>query len=179
MMTQREAATAPPQECVDSLVGLLSAERDDYRAMLALIERKSTAIRHAHLDRMEELFEEECRIINRLSEMEARRGELLQQIGEHLTSDGKSKLTVKEIADFLDDETRRTRLLAVAEELREVATETRTRNSKVRAAAEALARHMSGVMQTVRSALSRAGVYEQKGRLAVGAQLDFSIDVRS
>ena len=52
-------------------------------------------------------------------------------------------------------------------------------SSVVRMASEALNRHMIGVLQTVRSALSGAGVYERKGQVALGAQLDFSVDVKS
>ena len=55
----------------------------------------------------------------------------------------------------------------------------RRESSIVAAAAQALARHMSGIMQSVNGALSRVGIYERRGRIAVGSQLDYCIDMKS
>ena len=71
------------------------------------------------------------------------------------------------------------RLAALADQLRATVEDVRRVSAVVRKAGDALARHMSGLMQTVHSALSRARVYSRRGQLATGAQSRFSIDVTS
>jgi len=70
-------------------------------------------------------------------------------------------------------------MTTLAGALREATAKVRRESSIVTAAAEALSRHMTGIMQTVNSALSRVGVYERRGRIAVGAQMDFCVDLKS
>ena len=55
----------------------------------------------------------------------------------------------------------------------------RRESSIVTAAAEALRKHVTGIMQSVNRAISRAGTYERRGRIAVGSQMDFCIDLTS
>ena len=87
-------------------------------------------------------------------------------------------MPVAAIAESVD-EPDRTRLLALGEQLRSTMGQVRRASSVVRAAAEALDRHMAGIVHTVQSALSRARVYGSRGRLAAGAQMHFSVDLET
>ena len=69
--------------------------------------------------------------------------------------------------------------MALARRLRTVATEARHQSAALRQAMEALVGHVDGVLQRVHAALSAAGVYGQRGRIAVGTQLNFTVDLRS
>ena len=55
----------------------------------------------------------------------------------------------------------------------------RRESSIVTTAAEALRKHVTGIMQSVNRAISRAGTYERKGQISVGSQLDFCVDLTS
>ncbi len=70
-------------------------------------------------------------------------------------------------------------MLQLSDELRSTIEEVRGSSRIVRAAADALARHMGGLLQTVQSALSRARVYSDQGRIATGAQYQFCLDLKS
>jgi hypothetical protein len=70
-------------------------------------------------------------------------------------------------------------LAAYADQLRSLIAEVKRQSSIVRNAAEALSRHMSGIVQTVHSALSRARVYSHRGQINLGVQLESSLDLKS
>lgn len=83
-----------------------------------------------------------------------------------------------EIAEVMSEE-QGARLIELRDMLRDLVKQVRRGSSVVRIASEKLNRHMIGILQTVRTALSGAGVYERKGQVSLGAQLEFSVDVRS
>jgi hypothetical protein len=77
------------------------------------------------------------------------------------------------------DGDQRTRMLALAADLRDKVMAAKRAGAIVRDAASGLARHMAGIQQTVHSALSRARVYERRGRLNLGSAVTATLDMKS
>ena len=162
----------------DELQEAMAAQLEDHQRLLRCIERKEAAIRSADIEAVTRICQEENGIAQRLGELEKQRLGLVGRITESLHPGAETPLTVSAIAEAIDDPAR-TRLLALGEQLRATVGQVRRASSVVRSAAEALSRHMTGIRQTVESALSRAGVYGKRGRIALGAQLQFSVDIKS
>lgn len=180
-MACASAAQSPATEMNEHIARLERIMRDQlqgHELLLECIHRKREAVRTADLDSIASICQREHTIVQRLAEMEKARLELIGKLTEALDSQAKAPLTVSRIAEAIDDPVR-SRLCALAEKLRCTVLEARQASSVVRAATEALARHMTGIMQTVQSVLSQARVYSHSGRIAAGAQYQFCVDVTS
>ena len=97
---------------------------------------------------------------------------------ERLAPDAAEPLSLREIAERAGG-SRRDEMIALGDALREEIRAVRRASAVVAAAASSLIRHMSGVMQSVNGALSRVRVYERRGRIDVGTQTNFCVDVTS
>lgn len=164
---------------LDALEKLLRAHLEGHARMLGCMGCKSEALRHARIEAVTDLVTQEQAIMQQLGEIERHRLALTRRITRMLQPDADEAMSLKEILTTVTDESRRSRLTKLADELHDSVDQVRSKSSMLRSAAEALAKHMAGVMQTVHSALSRAGVYSPKGNVAVGTQLDYSIDIKS
>lgn len=162
----------------EELEQLLRAELDVHQKLLTLLQRKREAVRHAKIDLIGELIEQERAEVERLAELERSREHLVKQITVTIQPDASESLPLTAIAEQAD-EPAQSRLLGIAAQLRDLVKEVRQTSSVVRQAAEALSNHISGVMQTFHAALSRAGVYGRQGQLAAGSQTEYSVDVKS
>lgn len=167
-----------PDAPLDAIARILEAQIEHHRALRALIERKREAIRTADIDAITGLCQRENERAQRLGDLEKQRLEVVGHLTHRFRPDAAKPLTLREIADHAPG-MRRTELRLLADTLRAEIEAVRRSSSVVRAAAEALSRHMSGVMQTVTGAISRVHVYERRGRLAAGAQTQNCVDVTS
>ncbi|MHC4414921.1 MAG: flagellar protein FlgN [Planctomycetota bacterium] len=167
-----------PAEHLGWLERTLREQLDGHRQLLGCIGRKREAVRTADMESIAAICQQEHAIAHRLTELEKIRLELVGSLTEVLHPEARSPLTVSQIGAVLE-EPDRTRLSALAGQLRSLVQEARHASSVVRSAAEALARHMAGISQTVQSALSRTQVYSQRGRITSGTQCRFQVDVTS
>jgi hypothetical protein len=156
----------------------LRAQLEDHHRLLGCLERKRGAIAAADIEAVTRICGEENTIVQRLTEFEKKRLGAVGRITAALAPDAAQPMTVTAIAEAID-EPGRSSLLALAEQLRATVAEVRQASTVVREASEALNRHLTGIRQTVQSALSRARVYGQGGRLTTGAPMQFSVDVAS
>jgi hypothetical protein len=163
---------------LERLARILSAQIERHRRLLSCIEKKRQAIRTADIDAITRLCQAEQAIVQRQGDLEKQRLALVGQFTGRLAPDAARPLSLREIAAAAEPP-QRERLEALAEALRGATEKVRRESSIVTAAADALSRHMTGIMQSVNSALSRVGVYERRGRIAVGAQMDFCVDLKS
>lgn len=161
----------------DDLEQLLAGQLADYRALLRCVERKRQAVRTADVQAVDGLCRQEAVVIQRLRAREEKRLALVIRLGGDQAS-REEPPTLLQLAQHLDDP-RRNRLLALADELRESAARLRREHSVVRSASESLSQHLNGLMQSMQSALSRAGIYGRRGHVAAGAQLQFKVDLKS
>jgi len=165
-------------ERLDLLEKILRAQIEIHHRLLDFIQRKKEAIRTANLAQIESLCQQENVVAQKLTALEKHRLELVGQLTHVFQPKADRPLTMTEIATRLP-EPQQGRLTALAIQLRDDLTRVKQQSSIVRAAAETLARHMSGIMQTVNSALGKARVYGQRGRLVVGTQVQTIVDFKS
>lgn len=164
---------------IQALEKLMATLLDEHCRLLECMQRKAEAIRTARIEAVGELVKTERVMVRTIGDVERHRIALTRKITRMLKPDATEAFAMSDIIAAVQDEAMRRRLSDLTEQLRGVVNQVRERSSVIRAAAEALAQHMAGVMQTVHSALSRAGVYGSKGQVAMGAQLDFGIDIKS
>jgi hypothetical protein len=174
-----EAAPVPmPDNELIMLERILVRQLDGHKRMLGCIERNREAVRHADMDTIKRVCQEQNRLAQQLAELEKSRLTVVGRLTESLQPQAAAPLSLVQIAEAAGAPAG-DRLTALAAQLRAAVQEVRQASTVVRTAADALARHMSGLMQTVHSALTRARVYSRRGRLATGTQSRFSIDVTS
>jgi hypothetical protein len=130
------------------------------------------------MDAIKSVCQEQNRLAQQLAELEKSRLTVVGRLTESLHPQAAAPLSLNQIAEAAG-EPAGDRLTALAGQLRAAVQEVKRASTVVRTAADALARHMSGLMQTVHSALTRARVYGRRGRLDTGAQSRFAIDVTS
>jgi hypothetical protein len=153
-----------------------------------VIERQREAIRQAAPAALESAAREQDKLVRAMAAVDAQRSQLIRviQAGVQDGIQATAECNVREpptLSRLLEraasDDDQRVRLLGVASELREAIAAARRGSSIVRDAATALARHMAGIQQTVHSALSRARVYERRGRLNLGSSMPAALDMKS
>ena len=157
---------------------ILAAQIEEHQRLRACIDRKREAIRTADINAVSNICGEENAVIQRIGELERRRLELVARITQAIDARATAPMTLAQLAVALGD-VPGARLHAYADQLRSLMADVKRQSSIVRNAAEALSRHMSGIVQTVHSALSRARVYSRRGQINLGVQLESSLDLKS
>ncbi len=175
-MKSSKAVTSADPAVVAGLERILREQLQGHRRLLESIERTREAVRKADMAAIETHCRQEHEIASALAELEKGRLALVGRLTERLRPGAATPLTISEIAECAGDDAG-PRLEAVAAELKSQVIAVRRESSVVRTAAEALSRHMSGLMQTVQAVLCRAQVYSRRGRIASGMQKQFCIDV--
>jgi N-acetylglucosamine-6-phosphate deacetylase len=165
-------------EQLDRLTRLLAAQTEGHHRLLQCIGRKRKAIKEADIDSITQLCRKEQALAQGIREMERQRLDIVGRLTRAWAPQAQSALSLREIAER-GGSTWQEPLTELAGALRKAIDDVRRESSIVRAAADALSRHITGVMQTVNSAMSRVQLYERCGRIAVGAQMDFCVDLKS
>lgn len=164
---------------VEALEKMIQTQLEQHGQLLETIRSKREALRHADVKTIIELTDREKHLVEQVAEVDRHRTKLVQRLTLAIDRDAEKPLTISELAEALEGELVADRLLALAGQLREIVQTVRKESSVVRNAADALSRHLGGVMQQVHSALSRARVYSKSGHIAVGAQLQSSVDLKT
>lgn len=155
----------------------LRRQLETHRKLLGCIERNREAVRRADMQQIRSICEEENTVAQELAEFEKVRLMLVGRLTQRLDPDAEKPVSLSRIASELD-EPAGGRFQALATQLKSVVEEVRKASAVVRTATDALARHMSGLMQSVQSALGRATVYGRRGRLET-EQNQFCVDIKS
>ncbi len=173
-------ATIPPEllEEVGLLEQNLRNQLDGHQKLLKCVERNREAIRKADMEQIKSICQQENVIAQQLAELEKWRLGLVGRLTQRLEPDADEPLPLDRIAAAVDEPLRR-RLNALAGQLRIAVDEVRTASGIVRAASDALSRHMTGLMQSVQSVLASAKVYGCRGRLVSSGQNQYCVDVKS
>ena len=166
---------------VELLRQLLAKQLEMHEQLLSCIHQKREAIRTANVAVMTECCEREHRLTARLRELDLRRPGIVEHLARLLDMKARdpSAISACDIADRLEEPARGV-MAALAAQLRETMRAVKREHSIVHHAADALSRHMSGIMQGVQAMLNQTGVYERRGRI-VSALLSSvgSVDVKS
>ncbi|MDZ4831395.1 MAG: flagellar protein FlgN [Phycisphaerae bacterium] len=157
-----------------ALEATLQRQLDEYRSLRVLIERRREALRGADAVALQAVIEAERQALVRISDLDRARTEAANGLGRRLTV---TPVTISALA-VRAPEPARTAIETVAAALREEIEQCRRASSVVRAAADALAQHVSGILQTVQHAFAGTSTYGRAGRLASVGPIR-SIDLRS
>jgi hypothetical protein len=159
-----------------TLQEILDTQAEGYRRLLQSIERQRDAIRAADLPAVPTIAGVQEKIVERLRILDERREAAGRALATALGLDPESTISV--IVVGLPAETG-ARLETRAAELRELVIRARREQSVVKAAGDALSRHMAGIVQSVAGALSGTGVYGRRGRLRDGVPVVAGLDLTS
>ncbi len=173
MPTSRPNATRVD---ASALLAALHDARALYVELLALVRTRREAVRVADLARFTKLADSESRILARLSELDRVRVAEARALATRMALPPDA--TLGDIAARLPEPTR-AQIDHARSELKDALETVRRESSVLRQAAERLSAHMAGILQSVHSALTHANVYSRGGRIAVGANVMSSLDIRS
>jgi hypothetical protein len=160
----------------EKLLGILERSRDGYAQLVAQIRARREAIRRADFARFAQLGANESRVVAELADLDRARLAESRALAARLALAPES--TLGAISARLGA-AEQARMDLLRSELRTLVEAARSESSVVKQAAERLSAHMAGILQTVHSALAHANVYSRGGRIAVGANVLSSLDLRS
>ncbi len=159
------------------LENILRMQVDGYGRLCSALERKRESIARAELDQVPEIAEVEQQIIDRISDLDARREAEITKVCAvlNLKRDG---VLMSDIISAINEEDG-VRLEALVTTLRKMIEKARTESSVIRIAGEALSRHMAGVVQSVRGVLAGARIYGSQGQITTGVATAGGLDMSS
>lgn len=144
------------------LESILKAQVAQQEQMVALLHAKRVALASADTKRIAELCQQENARLQALSELEKKRIVLGGQITLLLDPKAPAPLRLGELAQRLP-EPARGRLLVLREQLRQRFEAARAEVGVARTAAEALVRHMQGLVQSIGTAVTGVNTYNRAG----------------
>ena len=156
---------------------LLDTQCGHYRKVEELVDSQREALRVADVSALSSASNAERELLDAIGRLDTRRVELVDAIAGELGMKQAAKPTLSDLLEHSG--TSRSRLVKVADELRRLIAKTRSASGVVRTAAEALARHMQGIVQSVEVGIGRTGIYERSGRLVSALPRHTSINIRS
>lgn len=180
-MSARNNAPMLEPECAAILDQLEEVMRGQIAGFEQLGERltaKRQAIAAADLEAIARLCNDAHHISRSLAQLETCRLTLVGQLTEHVNPRAATPLTVSEMTTMVTTE-RGTRLRSLADALRHDLGRVRDISGVVRDAAESLAEHMAGLVQSLVAALSKTGVYCRRGEVATAQQERHAIDLKT
>ncbi len=160
------APAAPDAERMESLLGALI---DEHNALLGLAREHRAALTSADAKRLQGVVEQTGQVLGRIQAVESERQRLVAR------PDGRPG-TIDELLRVVDEASRH-RLSDRAATLRDLIHTVQREHEAVRAASEALATHMRGLMQQVAGRLSHAGTYGRAGRVEPVGTVVSGVDV--
>lgn len=166
----------PVADGFTELESTLLAQETCYRRLRELVARRREAIRTADLALLKETLDDERSIVTRVAELDRRRTEIAAGLAKRLGSPQQASSIRALLARA--PQAARERLLQLADRLRFEIEAVKEESARVRAAADALAQHVAGVLQSVSAAFATTKTYGRAGRVANGSAIR-SIDIRS
>lgn len=170
------ATDAAAEELDLSLRGLITAHEE----LLRLAAAHRSAISRADVRALTDIMNAQAAVVQRVSELEQQRQAAVAVLAKATAagSGGTPKPTVSQLVRTLSDPMR-SRLVALADRLREILNRLHAEQMALREAAETLSGHMEGLMRQVCRKLSHAGTYARSGVVDTSAPVVTALDVRS
>lgn len=172
----------PALDAFAALEEILVAQEQGYRSLRGLVAARRDAIRVANLETLKSTLDSERSAISKLGELDRKRSELAMGLAKRLgvlpanaprASEPKLSALIAKAPTGP-----RQRLQSLAERLKIEIEAARHDSSVVRDAADRLACHVAGILQSVSSAFAQTKTYGRAGRVATAGVIR-SIDIRS
>ena len=182
--TQPTAQAVPPSALAVATEQLDGALRDliaAHEELLRLAGAQRSAISRADPRALSDVLNAQSAVAQRVVELEQQRQGavvLLTKAAPQPIGATGAKATMSQLARAIADPAR-SRLLALADRLRELLNRLHTEHMALKAAAESLSSHMEGLMRQVCRKLSHAGTYARSGAIDAGGAVMTALDVRS
>jgi len=173
------ASPASPNDLHDRLGAVLLRQVENFRRLEEAIDQERDALRRAAVDELAAVAERKRTLIElgaRLDQERVKVVDVMQRSAPGEADGGSARL--ESIIRTVDDPTRRAALVQLHGELRDVVGRVQSQGRLVVAAAQALTRHVSGLMQSVQGAIGQASVYGRRGRMD-GGGVRHAVDLRS
>lgn len=147
-----------------ALAELLERQSGAHERMLEHLHRTREAIRTADVVAVTECCGRERELLAEIHELEARRREVVDGVTRIVAPGRREPMPLTELSGHLPDEAA-ARLLQLGETLRRSLEESARVSSIVTAAAEAVGRQLSGLVQTIGTVIAGPGTYGRRGRV--------------
>lgn len=147
---------------VQKLEAMLVDQLSLHQQLQAVLRQKRDALRGARREEIDQCCRAENGFVQKISELEKQRLNLVADITLILQPDAKGPMKLGDLAAVLPEPSRG-KLLVLRQQLFDLMQQVREEASSVRRATEAVSRHMQGLMQTVAAAINGAGSYGASG----------------
>lgn len=149
-----------------------------YELLCASAEERLEAMRRSDARALASRIAAENRVVQRLAELEAERSTLVSSMAERLGSEYGSATKITWIARRLKGQESE-RIASLCAHLKGLGARLKSTNEVARQAAEHLAQHMTGLLQTVSQHLNHAKTYSRSGGVDAGPRVVSSLDISS
>lgn len=149
-----------------------------HEELLRLAASQRIAISRADARALSDILNAQAAVAQRVVELEQQRQGAVVLLTKAAPQAAGAKATISQLARAIADPAR-SRLLALAERLRDLLNRLHIEHMALRAAAESLSSHMEGLMRQVCRKLSHAGTYARSGAIDTGGAVLTALDVRS
>jgi hypothetical protein len=147
---------------VAQLETILAKQLESHEQLRTIITMKHQALRQAKHQLVRDCTMQENRHLQAIAEAEKQRITIVGELTLAFDANAKAPMPLTDIAMRLD-EPQRGRLLIQRQQLRGLMEQVRDEAGKARRTAEAVTRHMTGLIQTVTTAMSGSGAYGRQG----------------
>jgi len=180
-----------------TLEHVLAGQLKTHRDLRACLGTKGEAVRTANAEAITSACVQERALMAVLEDLERKRAELVRRMaplaaapapgsanpaalpaGMKGLAGGAAPVRMSAIISAIGGDAGE-RLRAITYDLRAVVIEVKRESAVLRAAADALARHVGGILETAHGAMNRAKVYGRRGRIDTNIASSACIDVKS
>jgi hypothetical protein len=172
-------ALAAAAEQLDSVLRQLVAAHEE---LLRLAGAQRSAISRADVRSLTDVMSAQSAVAERVVDLERQRqgvvAAMVKLAGPAGAPGASGRPTVTQLIRSLADPMR-SRLLIVADRLRDILNRLHAEHMALRDAAEALSSHMEGLMRQVCRKLSHAGTYARSGAIDTNSPVMTALDIRS
>jgi hypothetical protein len=141
---------------------VLAKQLESHEQLRTIIAMKHQALRQAKHQLVRDCTLQENRHLQAIAELEKQRITIVAELTLAFDAQAQAPMALTDIAMRLD-EPQRGRLLVQRQQLRSLMEQVRDEAGKAQRTAEAVTRHMTGLIQTVSNAMSGSGAYGRQG----------------
>jgi len=183
MSKQYAESRGAQTELLDRLGAVLLRQTENLKRLEGVLEEEHAALRTASIEGLAEAAAQKRDLMEIGRRLDLERRKVVSAIArsgipEDASTDADAALQLTVIIDAAEDQTRRAALMQVRSELRACAERVQEKGTLLATAATSLVRHVSGLLQSVQSALSQPPVYGRQGRMDSSGG-HHAVDVRS
>lgn len=161
------------------LESLLNALLSEQQALLSELKFHREALRKANGAAVQSSVDRQAGALRRIAALEDKRASLVKLAVASpgfKPAAGKPAVTLSQLASMVE-EPARTRLIALAEQLRSVISDCQREQGTLKAATSSLVAHLEGLMNQVARRLSHAGTYGRRGVVEATSGVVMAIDL--